>query len=88
MGFTESVEAWAKGKKYVPQDAVKISLDTDIDPGYDCCGGSDPLCYCSLVESPSVRIQVTWLDADGKFYYKDLGYGYDMSSLVTELSQY
>lgn len=31
-----------------------IKVSTEINQGYSCCGGSDPDCYCSLAESPSL----------------------------------
>lgn len=39
-------------------DPGTVSVSTDFSEGYACCGGSDPLCYCSFAESPRADVTV------------------------------
>jgi hypothetical protein len=54
----------------IPEDAeiYDVGVEMEFDEGYDCCGGTDPLCYCSLAESPRADVVIT-----GK--YKKTHYG-------------
>lgn len=37
-----------------------VQVTFDFDEGYSCgCGGADPMCYCSLAESPHADVLVT-----------------------------
>lgn len=42
-----------------------VSVDMEFDRGYQCCGGRDPECYCSLAESPSADVKITARARDG-----------------------
>ncbi len=39
-------------------DKKTVTVEMDFDEGNNCCGGSDPDCYCSLAESPSASIKI------------------------------
>lgn len=33
-----------------------ITVEFEFREGFECCGGRDPDCYCSLAESPSANV--------------------------------
>lgn len=41
-------------------DETSVTVDFEMDPGYNCCGGSDPDCYCSFAESPQLTAVVSY----------------------------
>lgn len=44
-------------------DPTSVYVELNFNQGYACCGGTDPLCYCSFAESPSVTIEIKgWND--------------------------
>jgi hypothetical protein len=56
----EAIERWARQKlesryKY---NFDKVTAEFEMDPGYACCGGTDPNCYCSFQESPSFDVLI------------------------------
>ena len=41
-------------------DKDSVTVDFEMDPGYNCCGGSDPDCYCSFAESPQMTAKISY----------------------------
>jgi len=61
MNSDEALQEWGRRKLlvvYPGTEYSEVEVDVDIDPGYNCCGGSDPDCYCSYAESPSMQIEI------------------------------
>lgn len=65
MKYEEAVKLWAAKRlpDMKPDDIA--SVEFEYDEGYACCGGSDPLCYCSYAESPSFNA-VAYLKSGGR----------------------
>jgi len=38
-----------------------VTVDFVLDEGYNCCGGTDPNCYCSLATSPQMTAVISYL---------------------------
>ncbi len=51
----------------VDLDSVKVSFE--FDEGFACCAGSDPECYCSLVESPSADVVIGGRTTGGDYLH-------------------
>jgi hypothetical protein len=47
-------------------DETSVTVDFELDSGFNCCGGSDPDCYCSMAESPSMKAYISYKGI-GKF---------------------
>ena len=63
MNYEDALKAWGltKLKEWYPNDKINpddVVVRMNFNPGYACCGGSDPLCYCSFAESPSAEVRV------------------------------
>lgn len=57
----EALQEWGRRKlkeRYPGVEHHIVNVDVEIDPGYQCCGGSDPHCYCSYAESPSIQVEI------------------------------
>lgn len=58
----KTAHVWNKdGMVEVP---VAIDLDTvsvvfEFEKGYECCGGTDPDCYCSMAEPAMAEVSIT-----------------------------
>lgn len=68
--YEEALRKWGERKLHTsgrgPWGAEADSFDlvtvsTYFNEGYACCGGADPLCYCSFYESPSASVEVRGL---------------------------
>ncbi len=73
LTYEDAIKRWgiAKLNDYRPDikgkfDEASVSVSFEIDRGYSCCGGSDPNCYCSFAESPSMEAYVLYKDLKGK----------------------
>ncbi len=72
LTYEDAVRKWGATKldgysnirgKY---DEASVSVDFELDSGYACCGGSDPNCYCSFAESPSMKAYVSYKSLKGR----------------------
>lgn len=64
-----------------------VQVGIDFNPGYACCGGRDPDCYCSYAESPSVNVVIHARSATGeRLHYQIPGDAFDFFALMRELS--
>lgn len=60
MKYEDAVKKWGEkqlGYAHVEYDEV-LDVSFDMDPGYQCCGGRDPDCYCSFAESASLQADI------------------------------
>lgn len=81
MEYQEALGRWAAIKAQADPDSwADFEVDIEMDPGYACCGGTDPLCYCSLAESPSCKLVVY----SGKQRVWSSSY-FDFTSVVREI---
>lgn len=63
MKYDDALKAWGllKLREWYPKDKIdpqSVTVRMNFSEGYACCGGSDPLCYCSFAESPSAEVRV------------------------------
>jgi len=72
LTYEDAVRKWGTGKlngysnlrgKF---DETSVSVNFVLDEGYACCGGSDPNCYCSFAESPSMKAYVSYKTLKGR----------------------
>lgn len=54
-GYRRLRQRYPKGQ--FERDSIAVSYEWD--EGYQCCGGNDPYCCCSLAESPYNYVCVT-----------------------------
>lgn len=93
MHYEEALKAWATQRMLAcrPDLAGKIDLstitaDVEIEPGYNCCGGSDPNCYCSFATSPSLEVTVGARRLTGRGYEAVvIGSDFDFTSFLREV---
>lgn len=74
-------------RKFNNKDIVNASIDLETDPGYPCCGGSNPGCYCSFATGPTNDIVLSASDGKlpskgGKRYREVLGSGDDFTRIL------
>jgi hypothetical protein len=55
-------------------DEASVTVYFGVDAGWSCCGGSDPGCYCSMAESPSMNAEISYKDAKGKSRMREISY--------------
>ena len=58
--YDYSVKPYATTVKYKVEE-INISsvyVDMEFDKGWNCCGGRDTNCYCSMAESPSAYVEI------------------------------
>lgn len=72
MKYEEAIKLWAAKKLGIDPASVE-SVWFDIDQGYQCCGGSDPDCYCSFAESPSLEANIATSKGTQVLGYLDMG---------------
>jgi hypothetical protein len=89
--YETALRAWGaqKLKSYYREafDPETVDVKLDFDPGYACCGGRDPDCYCSYAESASVNIVISGMTVVGTGL--DLRYNaedFNFFTLMRELS--
>lgn len=65
MKYEDALKVWGANKVVERNnihlndiDVNSVSVSFYFNEGYNCCGGSDPLCYCSFAESPSASVRV------------------------------
>lgn len=85
--YEEQLIKWATERfERLPGDIQRVTLENQYYEGYDCCGGSDPNCYCSFAESATLNLVVTAYGKRNKLHeeYIDMMYG-DMGKLLKEI---
>ena len=92
MNYEEALREWGKRKlasyrvDLSQVDPASISVDFDLDPGYSCCGGSNPDCYCSFAEGASLEATVSYRETKARSRTKSLRCGYlDFGETLREL---
>lgn len=81
MQYEEAVNLWAS--RHLVGRGVVQSVRFELDPGYSCCGGRDPECYCSLAEGASLKADVTVL-SNGATRQVEICY-LDMGEVLKEI---
>lgn len=67
-------------------DPSTVKVEMEFNEGYACCGGSDPLCYCSFAESPSAEVVITGETLSGrKFSCRIDSYSFDFAEVLKEI---
>lgn len=65
MLYEDALELWGAAKLRESGTLNKdlefknVRVEMDFNEGYNCCGGSDPSCYCSFAESPRANVAIT-----------------------------
>lgn len=95
MNADEALQEWGRRKlleRYPGTEYSEVYVDQEIDPGYNCCGGSDPECYCSYAESPSMKIEIVgYIGEKRKSVWREThrieldDYNYDFARLIREI---
>lgn len=92
MKYEEALREW--GARRIEQNYNKIVIDRstvvvemEFEPGYSCCGGRDPDCYCSFAESPSADVVVVGRqESSNKTYRISIGqYEFDFAAILREI---
>lgn len=62
MPFEDALKVWGAGKLEASHgeiiDPDSVNVITVADPGYNCCGGSDPSCYCSYATGATYGVSI------------------------------
>lgn len=62
MQFEKALKIWGAERLSTKTHTVNpdtVTVETEFNQGYACCGGTDPNCYCSYAESPSAYVVIT-----------------------------
>lgn len=59
MQYEEALKRWGADKISRPDEWRDVDVYMRFEEGFACCGGSDPLCYCSFAESPRAEIMIS-----------------------------
>lgn len=87
MHYEDALREWGAQQlereypKFMDRSSVQVSIE--INPGFSCCGGRDPDCYCSFAESPSVYLEIT--GKNGIKRYSTIKHHIDFGELLREL---
>lgn len=100
MQYEEALREWGARRieahyhNYNPViDRDTVAVDMEFDEGNNCCGGTDPDCYCSLAESPSAKVVITGRELTGfaaKKQYRTYqvyidSYAFDFCTILAEI---
>jgi hypothetical protein len=67
MKYDDALKAWGALKlrayrsEYVELEFEAVTVTMEFSEGFACCGGSNPGCYCSLVEAPKAEVSILGL---------------------------
>lgn len=60
MNYEDALQKWGGDKLREWYSDFKadntVTVNFEFSEGNNCCGGTDPDCYCSLAESPSAEV--------------------------------
>lgn len=63
MNYEEALRLWGYKKLedslYKTESVENIDVRMNFNQGFNCCGGRDPECYCSMAESPSAEVIIS-----------------------------
>ena len=91
MNYEDALKEWGarklesafKGRTF---DRSSVTVDIEIDPGYACCGGRDPDCYCSFAESPSAYVEICGRNSKGQLQITTIDrWAFDFATVVKEI---
>lgn len=88
MNYEKALKLWGRKKLAERFPSEKIHLDDvqvemEFYQGYACCGGTDPLCYCSFAESPSALVVIR----AGFLRYEINANDFDFAKVLSEIVQ-
>lgn len=94
MQFEDALRAWGAARlagvrqssfywdPLAPSVSIPdITVQFDFNGGFACCGGSDPLCYCSYAESPSAHVRIS----DGRYEVSIPSDEFDFATVLGEI---
>lgn len=72
MKYEDALKCWGYNKikdqirsgESVTMDAIDVKMV--FNKGYNCCGGNDPSCYCSMAEDPRADVEITVWTTKGR----------------------
>lgn len=86
MQYEDALKKWAADRyrdMYQKEvDASTITVTMEFDAGWNCCGGLDPNCYCSMAEPPRAYIEVK---SNGKHLFEISQYEFDFVEILQEI---
>lgn len=94
MQYEDAIRMWGAQKlqERYPRgvfSADSVTVDMEFDPGFACCGGSNPDCYCSFAESPSADVVIkgknTALKKPVSVETKISHYEFDFATILGEI---
>lgn len=98
MKYDDALKAWGKVRldqmhehsyygKQMSAIAKSVNVEFEFNEGNNCCGGSDPECYCSLAESPSANVRISGLDEhSGMVMYTQISHwDFDFARILAEI---
>lgn len=65
MKYEDALKAWGYHKlkdQLISPETIcmnDISVNMVFVKGYNCCGGRDPDCYCSMAEDPRADVEIS-----------------------------
>ena len=63
MDYDLALKLWGRYRLnqagYTNFDLDSVTVDMYAEDGWNCCGGSNPDCYCSMVESASAGVEIS-----------------------------
>ncbi len=98
MEYKDALKAWGKIKLDDANNGAwrnpalsaileSVKVEFEFDEGNNCCGGSDPDCYCSLAESPSANVRISGIDENsGMVMYTSISHwDFDFARILAEI---
>ena len=92
MKYEDALKVWGYEKLKPQLSPPETIAMKDIEvrmvfvKGYNCCGGRDPDCYCSMAESPRADVEIYGTTTTGRYIYKDIDLGdFDFISTLKEI---
>lgn len=92
MKYEDALKCWGYRKlksQLTPPESILMS-DIEVRmvfvKGYNCCGGTDPDCYCSMAESPRADVEIWAKTTQGRNVYTNVDLGdFDFVGTLKEI---
>lgn len=92
MKYEDALKCWGylKIKSQVNDDETILMKDIEVRmvfvKGFNCCGGLDPGCCCSMAESPRADVEISATTTKGRYIYHTIDLGdFDFISALKEI---
>lgn len=92
MKYEDALKCWGYNKlkhRVYKSEAIlmdNIEVTMYFTKGYNCCGGSDPYCYCSLAESPRAEVLISARTTKNRYIEESIDFGdFDFVGVLKEI---